>query len=108
MILTARLCRPAHVVCDGAGGLIREGRWHEKGYRVVYFSESEAFSAFEVLVHLSSLDQIPDYVCIKASIPKISVVDIRDLGVLPANWNRHPEETRRIGTRWLIEVLRGC
>jgi RES domain-containing protein len=104
LIIASRLCRPAHAAFDGAGGLLREGRWHEQGSRVVYAAESEALATLEILVHLSSVGQFPEYICIKASIPESFVLDIRDFGRLASDWNRRdPGETRAIGTRWLRE-----
>jgi RES domain-containing protein len=102
LIIASRLCRPAHAAFDGAGGLVREGRWHERGHRVVYAADSEALAALEILVHLSSVGQFPEYICVKASIPESFVLDIRDFDRLPAGWNRRdPGETRAIGARWL-------
>jgi RES domain-containing protein len=104
LIIASRLCRPAHGAFDGAGGLLREGRWHERGHRIVYAADSEALAALEILVHLSSVGQFPEYICVKASIPESFVIDIRDFDRLPADWNRRdPGETRAIGTRWLLE-----
>ena len=105
MIIASRLCRPAHAAFDGAGGLLRAGRWHERGHPVVYAAGSEALAALEILVHLSSVGQFPEYICIKASIPESLVLDIRDFDRLPDDWKRRdPGETRAIGTRWLREA----
>jgi RES domain-containing protein len=72
--------------------------------RVVYAADSEALAALEILVHLSSVEQFPEHICVKASIPESFVVDIRDFDQLAVDWNRRdPGETRAIGTRWLIE-----
>jgi RES domain-containing protein len=58
----------------------------------------------EVLVHLSSQAQIPEYVCIKARIPESIVLDLRDFGLLPPDWVAvEPTVTAMIGTRWLME-----
>jgi RES domain-containing protein len=104
LIIASRLCRPAHASFDGAGGLHREGKWHDRRHRVVYAAGSEALAALEILVHLSSAGQFPEHICVKASIPESFVLDIRDFDRLPAAWNRRdPGETRAIGTRWLLE-----
>lgn len=101
MIVASRLCRPDHSAFDGTGGLLRAGRWHERGSRVVYAADSEALAALEVLVRLTSVGQFPSYVCIKASIPESLVADIRDFAALPIDWSRRdPSETQAIGTRW--------
>jgi RES domain-containing protein len=88
---------------DGAGGLHRSGRWHAQGNRVVYVAASEALAALEILVHLTSFAQIPDYVCVKAHIPEEIVTEVRDLGGLPADWRSSDSiQARALGTRWLV------
>ena len=86
MILTSRLCRPAHAAFDGSGGLIRDGRWHKKGHRVVYVASSEALAVLEALVHLTALGQVPEYVCVKAHIPEDLLLSVEQLGPLPDDW----------------------
>ena len=103
MIVASRLCRPAYAAFDSSGGLDKSGRWHERGYRVVYASGSEALATLEVLVHLSLLTQIPEYVCVKARIPEDLVVDVRDFGLLPADWaSTEQTQARALGTRWIV------
>lgn len=41
-----------HIDLSGVGGLRAEGRWHEKGCRVVYVAENAPLALLEVLVHL--------------------------------------------------------
>ncbi|MGH9621064.1 MAG: RES family NAD+ phosphorylase [Bryobacteraceae bacterium] len=102
MIITSRLCRPTYSKLDGVGGLYRAGRWHEQGNRVVYVSASEALAALEVLVHLSSVTQFPEYVCVKAAIPEDLVFDIGN--DLPRDWKTtRSAEAQALGTRWLHE-----
>jgi RES domain-containing protein len=103
LIVASRLCRLAYASFDGSGGLYRSGRWHEQGHRIVYAAESEALAALEVLVHLSSMAQIPEYVCVKARTPENLVVDVNDLGQLPADWSSaEPLQAREWGTRWIV------
>jgi len=95
LIVASRLCRSAYAAFDRGGGLSRSGRWHEQGRRIVYAAESEALAALEVLVHLSSFTQIPDYVCVKAGIPEKLILDVRDFGSLPVDWaSPEPEHAR--------------
>jgi RES domain-containing protein len=102
LIVASRLCRSAYAAFDGGGGLSRSGRWHEQGRRIVYAAESEALAALEVLAHLSSFTQFPDYVCVKARIPEKLILDVRDFGSLPADWaSPEPEHARRLGTLWI-------
>jgi RES domain-containing protein len=96
LIAVSRLCRSEYAGFDGGGGLYRAGRWHEQGHRIVYAAQSEALAALEVLVHLSSISQMPEYVCVKAN--------IRDLGPLPTDWaSADAKQARGLGTRWIKE-----
>jgi RES domain-containing protein len=104
LIVTSRLARPAYAAFDGVGGLYRAGRWHALGHRVIYVSESEALATLEVLVHLSSFPQMPEYICLKAHIPEELVLDVQDLGILPDDWRAaEPVGARALGTRWIRE-----
>jgi RES domain-containing protein len=61
-------------------------------------------AALEILIRLSSVGQFPEHICVKMGIPESFVLDIRDLGRLPADRNRRDSgETRAIETRWLLE-----
>lgn len=56
------------------------------------------------LAHLSSFNQIPEYVCVKAHIPENTIADVRDFGPLPADWaSPEPLQARALGRRWLSE-----
>jgi RES domain-containing protein len=104
LIIASRLRRANYAAFDGAGGLFRSGRWHQKGYRIVYAAQSEALATLEVIVHLSSLSQIPEYVCVQVTMQENLVSDIRDFGKLPADWaSTQPLQARELGTRWLKE-----
>ena len=104
MIVTSRLCRPAYTAFDGTGGLYRAGRWHQQGHRVIYAADSEALAALEILVHLSSFTQIPEYACVKARIPDELVLNLHEFAPLPIDWaSPEPMQARALGTRWLIE-----
>ncbi len=102
MIVVSRLCRSEYAGFEGRGGLYRAGRWHEQGHRIVYAAQSEALAALEVFVHLSSITQMPEYVCVKAKIPDRLILDIRDLGPLPTDWAAaDPKQARGLGTAWI-------
>jgi len=106
MITVSRLCRSEYAAFDGEGGLCRAGRWQEQGNRIVYAAQSEALAALEVLVHLSSITQMPEYVCVKAAIPGQLILHIRDLGPLPADWaSTDPKQARGLGTRRITEQI---
>jgi len=46
--------------------------------------------------------QMPEYVCVKASIPENLVRDVRDFGSFPTDWmSADPIGSREFGTRWI-------
>ena len=82
------------------------GRWHERGFLVVYTVGSKALGVLEFLAHLTPgsapvgaawwwLDLDEARVAVESVEPK----------ALPARWNdvRHLPSTRELGTRWLRE-----
>jgi RES domain-containing protein len=100
-----RICKAEHVATafTGEGAVLFAGRWHHRGTRVVYASESRALAALEQLVHLHRNRLPPHFVCFAVDIPDdlgISEVRVQDL---PAEWRRHPgpAELQDIGTRWV-------
>jgi RES domain-containing protein len=72
--------------------------------RVVYSADSEALAALEVLVHLTNVDQIPEYVCVETRIPERLVRAIGDFHPMPWNYSSIDLSIfRELGTRWLTE-----
>jgi RES domain-containing protein len=68
----------------------------------LYAAASEALAVPEVLVHLSSVAEIPVYKCVKASIPNNLSMDVREASGLPEDWNTAGSEGAKcLGTRWL-------
>ncbi len=88
---------------SGTGGLFAAGRWHEKGTRILYTSESLALAKLEVLANslLTPEDQsaamleVPDDVAVK----EIKISD------LPAGWDNYPapKELPTITEAWIKE-----
>ena len=100
-----RICRKSHALDSlaGRGGLFTSGRWHTKGRRVVYASESLALAALEVLVHADRPVLPADLVQVEIDVPdtlKISRVEIK---ALPRNWQSYPAPAalQRLGDAWL-------
>ncbi len=89
-----RLYRFAHkdYVSDltGTGGLYYSGRWHEKGTRIVYFSENVALAKLEVLANTHFLPKT--YCLLTAEVPDDAGVFAIDESVLPANWDSVPPD----------------
>ena len=98
-----RLCKQKHqdTAFSGEGGLYTSGRWHPKGFPIVYTAESLALATLEVFVHTES-NQIP-LVAIRAYLPDALPIETVEIADLPAHWQEvsaYPE-LQRIGKQWL-------
>lgn len=98
-----RICQEKHrnTAFSGVGGLYVSGRWHPKGYKVVYTAESLALATLEVFVHIESA-RIP-LITIRAHIPKGVGIEKVNIQNLPSNWQEvdaYPK-LQKIGENWL-------
>lgn len=92
---------------DGTGGMLAPGRWHSKGYLVVYCATDPSTALLEVLVHTGEFeaDSIPiTYKYLKIHAPDDISADKISLTDLPADWKDNLTITRRIGAQWLASV----
>jgi RES domain-containing protein len=90
-----------HRDLDGNGGLRAAGRWHERGFPIVYFAETPAGALLEVCVHTSANDIPPSYTLLEVTLgPGISLETV-DVKSLQRNWSENLEETRSLGSQWL-------
>ncbi|NQU81520.1 MAG: RES family NAD+ phosphorylase [Bacteroidetes bacterium] len=83
-----RIVNKTHANLDGLGGIYGSGRWNEKGYRVVYASESISLAAWEKLIHLTDYQDLPtDLVVITINLP--DNIEIKEVPgkVLVPGWN---------------------
>jgi len=88
---------------SGEGGLKASGRWHTKGFRVVYLSDHSASALLETMVHLEiDAEDLPDdYQLLGVEVPddlRLTSVDVSDL---PADWREDQSITRAFGDNWL-------
>lgn len=92
-----------HVSLTGDGGLSASGRWHSRGRRVVYCSESPAAALLETLVHFEiELRDVPArYRLLKIDAPDGTRLERVEVNTLPEDWPDEPDVTRPIGDRWL-------
>lgn len=67
----------------GEGSNLVAGRWHEKGTRMVYCSETASLAVLEVLVHLQQLLTLP-YSLLRATIADKDIIDVQDFKKLHA------------------------
>jgi RES domain-containing protein len=100
-----RICQARHAAAafTGEGAALYPGRWHPRGVRVVYASESRALAALEQLVHLHR-NRLPDeFVCFGVEIPDGLAIRRVAVRSLPPGWRRHPSppELQEIGSRWV-------
>jgi RES domain-containing protein len=90
-----------HVSLAGDGGMRASGRWHTRGRRVVYCSESPAAALLEILVHFEiDVRDLPT----RYRLLKLYTLDNLDVEVpadLPADWLERTDLTRATGDRWL-------
>jgi len=77
------------------------GRWHTRGHRVVYCSESPAAALLEILVHFEiDVRDLPT----RYRLLKLHTSDNLHVEVapdLPVDWLERTDLTRATGDRWL-------
>jgi RES domain-containing protein len=78
----------------GDGGMRAAGRWHTRGRRVVYCSESPAAALLEILVHFEiDVRDLPTrYRLLKLHMP--DNLDVEVPADLPADWLERTDLTR--------------
>jgi RES domain-containing protein len=95
-MLVWRLSHRAHSAFDGEGGLLRSGRWHRAGVRIIYTSEHLSLAALEFFVNVGPDEQPVQTVARSAEIPD----DMPGERLLPADL---PRDWRRLGANALRE-----
>lgn len=86
---------------DGIGGIFADGRWHQRGARVVYFGGSAAIVVLERLAHTDP-DLLPDdlrLACFEFPEP-VAQTRVEELAPLGADWTRDENATRGMGRQW--------
>lgn len=94
----------------GSGGLYASGRWHRKGNRVIYASENISLAAWERIVHITDLRNLPsDLVVVTINIPDdIEIKEVPNHILVPGwyvyePYNFYKKETMEFGTAFLNE-----
>lgn len=107
-----RICQARHAAgaFTGDGAVRYPGRWHPRGVRVVYASESRALAALEQLVHLHRPRLPDDFVCFAVDIPDGVAIGEVLVGTLPAEWRKHPgpPALQEIGSAWVSAGDSAC
>ena len=96
-----------HLSLDGKGGLQWPGRWHSRGQRVVYCSQSPAAALLERLVHLEvTIGRLPiRYRLLKILVPDAGPIERLEAGMLPDRWIENEDATQTLGNAWLAGRL---
>jgi len=95
---------------SGYGAFKTSGRWHHRGNRAVYTSESASLAALEYLVHLDPAIIPADISLLEIEAPDdISIERQGSPSDLNSNWRtiHLPAELQDFGTKWLQEC-RSC
>jgi len=89
---------------SGEGAWRYGGRWNSRNVRVIYASEHQSTAALEVFVHNRPFSPNEKYKAFHLEWPD-NLTERFAAEKLPENWRGHPppEETRRIGDRWVKE-----
>lgn len=92
-----------HASLAGDGGMRASGRWHTRGRRIVYCSETPAAALLEILVHfeIDVRDLPAKYRRLKLHAPDNLRVDMVTAADLPTDWLEQTDVTRATGNRWL-------
>jgi RES domain-containing protein len=90
---------------SGYGSVLHAGRWHPKGYPVVYAAESAALALLETLIHIERADLLRfDYAAIPVTVPDTlaDLVETLTGDDLPADWQAwpYPASTQTLGAAW--------
>jgi len=98
-----RISRREYAAFDGEGGKITSGRWHHRGFPIIYTGGSLALAALEFFVHLQPEIRLTGFVAGSADIPDRFEIETLDMTTLPRQWRSqdHIEALRDAGTQWL-------
>ena len=101
-----RLCRSRYSAeaLNGEGGLGASGRWHVKGTRIVYASQTLSLAALEYLVHVARDLAPPDLISVEIDVPASVKIQRMAASDLPDGWNATPAPAaaQRLGTDWVV------
>lgn len=103
-MIVYRIAKKEHAALDGLGGLYGPGRWHRKGNLIIYTSEHASLAAWEKIVHIASVENLPHgFLLIKIELPDSIVIQEVPKKVLVKGWDGFPfaNETVDYGTLFL-------
>lgn len=103
-MIVYRIAKKEHATLDGLGGLYGPGRWHKKGNLVIYTSEHASLAAWEKIVHVARVDNLPEgLLLMKIELPDNIIIQNIPQEVLVKGWDSFPfaNETIDFGTSFL-------
>lgn len=105
MIEAWRIVKAEHAeeAFSGEGSVLRSGRWHSQGARVVYTAESIALATLEILVNVRRT-HAPSYRAIPCYFHEALVEEL-EVAKLPDDWAAPdaPGSIRQFGDTWARE-----
>jgi RES domain-containing protein len=89
-------------IWSGMDAWKHDGRWHTRGHRVVYASDSLALATLETLVNLRKTRRLKGYYKSWAKIPD-QLIQTLPRNKLPIDWQIPipPDSTKKLGDTWL-------
>lgn len=90
---------------SGIGGLYVSGRWHFRGFRVLYTSSTPSLAALEILVHVDPAITPAGLGLLEIDIPDGVEIEVYDPSLLTKNWQDFPppRALQEFGSKWLAE-----
>jgi RES domain-containing protein len=87
---------------DGLGAALVTGRWHLRGTRIVYTSESIALATLELLVNMERRREYGNFVLFACYFHEALIEEL-DVALLPRGWDGTPppDGVREIGESWI-------
>lgn len=95
-----------HAALDGMGGFFGPGRWHKKGFPVIYTSEHASLAAWEKIVHVASFENLPNnLLLVSIEIPERVEIQTVPNNIFVKDWDSFPfsNETVNYGTSFLLK-----
>lgn len=107
-MIVYRITKKEHAALDGMGGLYGPGRWHRKGFPVIYTSEHASLAAWEKIVHVASFENLQNnLLLVRIEIPERIEIQTVPPNVLVKGWDSFPfsNETVNYGTSFLFKKV---
>jgi RES domain-containing protein len=91
---------------SGIGGLYASGRWHRRGYRIIYTASTPSLAELETLAHYAPQQAPEERSLLEIDVPDDIAIENCDPLSLTLDWKRvnpYPAELQDFGSQWLDE-----